>query len=317
MITTLTPNPSFDRTITVEDLVPGAVHRVGTTTTEAGGKGINVARALAAADFDATAVFPASERDGAILSELLDANGHLDTLVIPSDGQTRVNITCLEPDGRTTKLNEPGPQLDADALLNVVRSSAQDGQWFAGCGSLAPGLGHDFYRRMIDVAQATGARVAIDSSGEALKAAVRGAPTLIKPNQHELGELVGATLTTLGHVLEAARSVVGQGVHTVLVSLGADGAILVDREGTELHGITHSTEVRNTVGAGDAFLAGYLAAAVEAESSPSRRLSEALAWGRAAVRSPNTSFSPAGDGDRDAVVINDQPDQNREIQDDG
>ena len=139
----------------------------------------------------------------------------------------------------------------------------------------------------------------IDASGEPLIHAVQAGCDVIKPNHHELAALVDRTLETLGDVVDAAREVQQRGVATVVVSLGSRGALLVSEEGDLTFGYAPANEVRNTVGAGDAFFAGFLSAG----GSGNKALSEALAWGRAAVSSVSTAFPPATDEDRAAVVI--------------
>ena len=143
----------------------------------------------------------------------------------------------------------------------------------------------------------------MDSSGPSLEAALGAGPDLIKPNGEELAELVGRPLDTLGDVLAAAEEVRAEGVGAVLVSLGADGAVLIDEAGA-LHADTPSFVPASTVGAGDALLAGFLAA----HDNP---LAEALAWGAAAVSLPGSRMPGPDDIDRKAVRLHDTPDLDR------
>ena len=308
MIITITPNPSIDRTLRIDSLSPGDVHRVSTVTSEAGGKGINVARALALAGYKSACVYPGDSADGDFTKML----GGIDGLsVVPVDTSTgvRTNISIIETDGRTTKVNEPGEELSAahqdmifDAVANLAAEAADDSLWIAVCGSLPPGVSPDFAVRLRDHVGGQ-AKLAIDASGEALQRAAASGADLLKPNQHELAELVDRSLPTLGDIVDAAIEVQESGVETVVVSLGGDGALLVTKEGV-VHGTAPTNVVTNTVGAGDAFLAGFLSVAGSGNHGPdSTALSEALSWGRAAVASPSTAFPPATDDDRSAVVI--------------
>lgn len=307
MIVTVTPNPSFDRTVAVDELEIGEVHRIHNARTEAGGKGVNVSRALALAGVTNTCILPANCRDAVEFTALLGQHSVLDVQVVNIAGAIRTNTSIIETDGTTTKLNESGPELDTHELLNLIDAVAELGanaSWIAVCGSLPPGAGADFTRRIIEHAQDTGTRVAIDASGEPLAQAVAGRCQLIKPNHEELAELVGRDLQSLGDITDAALEVQQRGIEIVVVSLGADGALLVSGD-DHIHGVAPSDSVRNTVGAGDAFLAGFLSTS----DGGAQSLSEALAWGRAAVQSAATSFPPATEADRAAVRLSDTIDR--------
>lgn len=311
MIVTVTPNPSFDRTVAVDELEVGEVHRIRSAQTEAGGKGVNVSRALALGGVENTCIFPANERDAVIFTELLGQHAGLRVDVVDIQGSIRTNTSIIESAGRTTKLNESGPELDTHELLNLIDAVASAGTnaaWIAVCGSLPPGAGSDFTKRIIEHAHGTGTRVAIDASGDPLAQAVAGKCHLIKPNHEELAELVGRELHSLGDVADAATEVQQSGIEIVVVSLGADGALLVSEHG-QIHGVAPVDVVRNTVGAGDAFLAGFLSTG----DGGAQSLSEALAWGRAAVQSAATSFPPAADADRAAVRLSDTIDRSIQV----
>ena len=140
--------------------------------------------------------------------------------------------------------------------------------------------------------------MAIDASGDALGAAVDGNVALIKPNRDELAGVVGRELPTLGAVADAAIEVRDGGVSGVVVSLGSSGALLADESGL-MHGTAPTDVVKNTVGAGDAFMAGFLYGGGAGPDA----LREALSWGRAAVQSATTSFPPATDADRASVTL--------------
>ncbi len=290
MIVTLTPNPSLDRTLQLDRLVRGGVHRALGGRIDPGGKGVNVSRALSAHGITTTAVLPLGGPDGARLAELLDGLGVI-VSAVPVAGSVRSNITVAEPDGTTTKLNEPGPTLteaECSTLVDAVVALAGPGTWVVGSGSLPGGLPDSFYADLLIPLHAAGAQVAIDSSGEAMRAVLAGSgaslPDLIKPNHEELAEAVGRPLPTLGAVVEAARELQARGVGTVLASLGAAGAVLVDAE-TALHGEARIAAPVSTVGAGDALLAGYLSQAA-AGASARDCLTAALAWGAAATSLP-------------------------------
>lgn len=313
MITTLTPNPSLDRTMLVDALMRGAVIRAQQNWTEPAGKGVNIARALAANGIPGRAVFPSGGANGQEICRLLTVDG-VDFTPVPIAGAVRSNVSVVEPDGTTTKLNEAGPTLSAnevDALIAAVVETSTPGEWVAASGSLAPGMTDDFYARLGHRLATAGVKLAVDTSGPALRAAVEGSPGLLKPNRHELSELVGHPITTVGEVVSAAREVRAGGVGQVLVSLGPDGAVLVD-DAAVLHGEVSVDRVGNTVGAGDALLAGFLAGGAGGSGS----LANALAWARAAVRSEQTSMAPPKAADAAAVRITADIDLDRRLEDD-
>jgi 1-phosphofructokinase len=310
VIVTVTPNPSIDRAIEVAELVRGAVLRAVGGAVDPGGKGINVARALAANGRDARAVYPSGGAEGRQLTELLAAAG-IDVASVTIGHPVRSNISVLEPDGTTTKLNELGPELspeEVEDLIATTAKAAEDASWIAGCGSLPPGAGDDFYARLLARLHEHGARVALDSSGPAFTAALVARPDLVKPNHEELAEATGREVATLGDAVDAANALREQGVGTVVVSLGADGALLVSDAGT-VHGIARAERPRSTVGAGDALLAGFLAAGGQGPEA----LAEGLAWGTAAVQLPGSQMPTPADLDHDAVRLNDTIDRNRPL----
>jgi 1-phosphofructokinase len=305
VIVTVTPNPSIDRTVQIDRLERGGLIRAGEATAEAAGKGLNVSRALAGQGVPTTAVVPIA-RDSAstYLALLADA---VPVQAVPVAGTVRINISLVEPDGRVTKVNEPGPRLepaDVDAILAAV-AGAGPASWIVGCGSLPPGAPTDFYARLATLGSAD-RRVAVDSSGEALAGGTRAGVALVKPNLAELEAIAGRRLITLGEAIDAACEVVSRGVGAVLLSMGRDGAIFVDADGALTHAEAAIDDAVNTVGAGDALLAGFLAAGADSASLP-----EAIAWSVAAVRSPGTRMRAVTDADRAEVIVHDRVDRDR------
>jgi 1-phosphofructokinase len=312
MIVTVTLNPSLDRTIEVDALVRGTVHRAGPVRLDAGGKGVNVARALSANGLKARAVLPTGGRDGEALAALLVSAG-IDHVAVPIREGVRTNVSVVEPDGTVTKLNTPGPLLgqeELEACLSAILAACADTGWVACSGSLPPGVPADVYARLTTALHAAGCAVAIDTSGEALSAALPARPDLVKPNLEELSAVVGRPLATLGEAVAAAREVHGRGAGAVLCSLGADGALLVDARDA-VHGEAAVEAVASTVGAGDAMLAGFLAAGGRGRDA----LCEALAWGAAAVQLPGSRMPEPGDVRRAAVTLHAGVDPDRRLRD--
>ena len=305
---TVTLNPSLDRTVELPRLAVGEVLRATGGHLHPGGKGVNVARALLANGRRAVAVLPAGGAVGAQLATLLSDEG-VESVVVPIAGQTRSNVTVAETDGTVTKINEPGPRLAQDELESVVGAAvdaAGPGSWVVLCGSLPAGAAPDTYALIVRRLRDRGVRVAVDTSGPALVEAVAAGPDLVKPNAEELAEAVGRELASRADVIAAARELRDAGAGQVLVSLGADGAVLVGDE--VLVGTSVAAVPRSTVGAGDAFLAGYLAAH---DDGPRAALASALAWGAAAVQLPGTQMPGPSDIDPATATVlpDDQTDE--------
>ncbi len=315
MIVTVTLNPSIDRTVTLTaPLTRGAVHRVSSVTTEPGGKGVNVARALTLAGVDAVALLPAPATDPMVIA--LSATA-VPFRCVPSAGPVRTNLAITEHDGTTTKLNEPGAALDAtaiDALTRSVTASAESATWVVLSGSLPPGVPDHWYAEVVALLAPYPCRVAIDTSEGPLAALVaafdRAAPDLIKPNAEELAGVLGYSPQALEAavaqgdpepVVEAARQLVDRGVRAVLATLGASGAVLVDETGSWM-ATPPPIIARSTVGAGDASLAGYLRADVGG-AVPPERLQMAVAYGSAAAALPGSALPTPAQVDINAVRV--------------
>lgn len=316
MIVTVTANPSVDRTIEIDELRRGEVLRARGGRVDPGGKGVNVSRALAAGGRATIAVLPSGGAEGGQLAGLLEPQG-VAVVQVPIGGAVRSNVSVVEPDGTVTKINEVGPRLtpaEVEALEQVVAGLAPRAEWVVCAGSLPAGVGTDFYARLVGVLRPAGGRIAVDTSGEPLARCIDAGPDLLKPNHEELAELVGRPLRTYGEVVDAARAVIARGPRALLVSLGADGALLVTAD-TALHGAATVARVRSTVGAGDATLAGFLsagpasAAALDGDSAAGvRALTYAVAYGAAAVSLPGSVMPTPSDLDLDAVQVTDSPD---------
>jgi 1-phosphofructokinase len=295
MIATLTPNPSLDRTLFVDTFIRGAVNRCTATLVEPSGKGINVALALHSHGVPVLALFPVGGPAGVQLVQLLDA-ADLPYRTVPISGTIRTNVSIIEADGTSSKINEPGPTLASEEVAELVRTalgSCNSADWLAICGTLPNGFSERHLVEAVRAGHTAGLRVAVDTSGSTLRDVLSATPQLVKPNTHELAEVTGQVIHTIGDVIAAAEQLRAKGLGTVLVSLGRDGAVLVDGTAA-LHGRTEAVPVINTVGAGDAFLAGYLAADANA-SPPADRLALALRWGATAVQHQGTLFSRVDD----------------------
>jgi 1-phosphofructokinase len=295
MIVTLTPNPSLDRTLFLDTFTLGAVNRCTATLVEPSGKGVNVALALHSHGVPVLAVLPIGGPAGEQLVQLLDAAG-LPYRSLTIAGTIRTNVSMIEADGTSSKINEPGPTFTLEEVAELVRTtldSCSSADWLAICGTLPNGFSERHLVEAVRAARTAGLRVAVDTSGSTLRAVLSAAPHFVKPNAHELAEVTGRLIRTIGDVMAAAEQLRANGLGTVLVSLGRDGAVLVDGNGA-LHGRAAAVTAVNTVGAGDAFLAGYLAADASALLAADR-LASALRWGATAVQHQGTLLSRVDD----------------------
>lgn len=285
MIITLTPNPSLDRTIYLPNLELGEVNRAVSVRVDPGGKGVNIARALRNNGYPTRAIVPLGGRTGEFMRRLLRETG-VDFVESPFQDETRTNTAIIDQQGRTTKVNEPGPvpsQGELEALIEVTLTQSANAKWLALCGTLPMSTPASFFAQIISN---TSAPVAVDTSGMALAVAVKAKPDLIKPNNEELAELIGRELKTLNDVINAAHSIVQQGVSIVVASLGSLGAVMV----TEADWYFASATVakpQSTVGAGDSLLAGTLQALSQG-ASYAEALKQGVAWGAAAVSLPGS-----------------------------
>ncbi|RDV11704.1 1-phosphofructokinase family hexose kinase [Arthrobacter sp. RT-1] len=320
MIVTFTANPSLDRTVALPGpLERGEVQRAVSVSQESGGKGVNVSRALVASGLESVAVLPGADSDPVLAGLRQSA---VPFVSLPIGEPLRTNVALTEPGGVTTKINEPGPLLDEnqqEALIKLLLESSRGASWVVMAGSLPPGFPADFYataaQRLRSSADGAAPRIAVDSSGQPLAAALTGGaagmPDLLKPNAEELAELAAAAgfAPATADELEAdpaaaaaaAAAVVRTGVGAVLATLGSKGAVLVTADGAWL--ATHPPVAAvSTVGAGDSALAGYLLAHGQG-AAPADCLRQAVAHGAAAASLPGSTVPAVHQTTPDAVTI--------------
>jgi 1-phosphofructokinase len=265
-IVTLTLNPALDQTIVLDTLTAGTVHRARSVRTHAGGKGVNVACCLADWGLPVTATGILGGDNAAVFTQVLAEKGVADRFVrVP--GATRTNLKLLDRlTGDTTDINLPGLAVGADDLRSA-RAALLDHAGAGGlvvlAGSLPEGVPPGIYADFIRDLDARGARVILDASGVAFAAALAAGaaarPYAVKPNRHELEEWAGHALPSLADVRAAAERLRAEGIAAVVTSLGAEGALFLTADGAVL-ARPPATAVTSTVGAGDALVAGLVAA---------------------------------------------------------
>jgi 6-phosphofructokinase 2 len=298
-IVTLTMNPALDIATATETIVPATKLRCEAPRYDPGGGGINVARAVHMLGGEALAIFPAGGASGQMIQALL-GHEHVPQIAIAVAGITRESLAVVEKSsGRQYRFLLPGPALagpDQERVLDALAAHAKGAGFLVASGSLPPGVPDDFYGRVGALARRAGARFVLDSSGAALIGA-GGGIDLIKASIHELQHLRGRTLPDAAAQEEAAEAVVAEGRCAVMVvSLGADGALLATREGVRRLPAVPVAAL-SSIGAGDSMLAGILVALARG-----RPLLDAvrfgMAAGAAALLRPGTELCRREDAER-------------------
>lgn len=260
---TVTCNPAVDHTLSIPNFTAGAVNRVAHERCHPGGKGVNVAAALADAGHRVAVTGFLGRDNAAPFTAMFAAHGIADAFV-RLDGATRTGIKIADPARHlTTDINFPGLSPSAADLAEL---SARLDRLYARivvlAGSLPPGVEPAFYGQLTEALVGRGRRVVVDTSGEPLRKALAARPHVVKPNQHELETLLGRPLDGLAAIIAAARELIAGGVEEVVVSMGKDGACFVGR-GDVVVARPPAVTVASTVGAGDAMVAGLVAAELE------------------------------------------------------
>ena len=292
MITTVTMNPAVDKTVTIEGFAIGAVNRIVSSRVDAGGKGINVSKVICQLGGKSRAAGFLAGQAGRFIKEYLDQQGIENRFhFIP--GETRTNLKVVDTSGKTnTDINEPGPELAAAAreglqedLLNTM--GAEDILVLS--GSVPANVEKTVYREWIEAARQRDIKTLLDADGELLRQGLEAGPYLVKPNIHELENLLGCNLATTEEVLAAADKLRAlHKIENVVVSLGSEGALFVGPRVLLAEGI--KVPVKSTVGAGDAMV-GALAFALDQAYSFEQAAILAVAAGTAAVTMDGTQAS--------------------------
>jgi 1-phosphofructokinase family hexose kinase len=259
-VATVTLNPAIDRTVTIPNFTVGIVNRVEQIQSHPGGKGINVASALADHGHRVAATGFLGRANVGPFEDLFVEKKIADHFIRIA-GQTRIGIKITDPvRTQTTDINFPGQSptaRDLDALQEKI--ATLEAGWFVLAGSIPPGVAQTIYRDLIAALRLRGKKVLLDASGASFPDAVAAAPNIIKPNMHEFQELVGRSLSDPRAVVEAAREIISRGIELVAVSMGKEGACFVTA-GEAVVARPPDIIVQSTVGAGDAMVAGILSA---------------------------------------------------------
>ena len=290
MIYTITLNPALDRTLWVERIRADDSNRIKKEERYAGGKGIDVSRVLTMLGVGSTALgfvggFTGAELEGRLLNEGISCD------FIRISGETRTNIIMNDMStGGQSVFGASGPVIEPYELMQMIHKveGLEHPEMVIISGSIPPGVHPKIYRKIIEIAKNRNAKVILDADGEALVEGTQAFPDIIKPNIHELSRLVGVELKELDDIIDAARSVQKKGIGLLLVSMGAKGLLLIG-ERESYHAAHPEVIVKNTIGAGDSAVAGFVYALTESKSLK-EALAYAVAAGTATTLMPGTAL---------------------------
>ena len=263
MIYTVTFNPSLDYIVSVKDFRPGMTNRTSSELMLAGGKGINVSIVLGNLGIKSTALGFIAGFTGDEIVRRLHNGGINSEFIKINDGISRINIKLKSIDG--TEINGQGPHIESshiEQLMNRLRR-LESGDILVLAGSIPAGISDNIYKDIMDMLKDKGVQIVVDATSRLLTNVLEYKPFFIKPNQHELGDIFNVTLNTQEEVIPYALELKKMGAVNVCVSMGGKGAILVADDGNVYKAKAPDGILKNSVGAGDSLVAGFLSGWIE------------------------------------------------------
>ena len=287
MIYTVTFNPSIDYIVRLENFTAGEINRVNYEQILPGGKGINVSIVLKNLGHDSTALGFLAGFTGIAMQQMLHSFGVTDDFVRLDDGFSRINVKIKAES--ETEINGQGPVIteEAQRALFAKLDRLQSGDTLVLAGSIPNTLPDDIYERIMEHLEGRGIRIVVDATKNLLRRVLKYRPFLIKPNNHELGEMFGVELKTDDDIIFHAKKLQEEGATNVLISMAGDGAILLPAEGVFYRSAAPKGTLVNSVGAGDSMVAGFLAGFMESDGSYEHAFYMGVATGSASAFSPN------------------------------
>lgn len=263
LIYTVTFNPSLDYIVGVKDFKLGATNRTSYEQMLAGGKGINVSYVLKNLGFESTAIGFLAGFVGEELKRRIVADGINADFLTLEDGISRINVKLKDIDG--TEINGMGPDIAPDKVkeLRAKINALNAGDILVLAGSIPQSMPDTIYMDIMADLQGRGVNIVVDATRDLLMNVLSYKPFLIKPNNHELGEIFGVELSTREEVVPYAKKLQEKGARNVLVSMAGEGAVLIDENGREYMSEAPEGKVVNAVGAGDSMVAGFIAGYLE------------------------------------------------------
>ena len=259
MIYTVTFNPALDYVVRMDELALGQVNRTVSEDVQLGGKGINVSWVLRELGHENVALGFVAGFTGKAIEDGLAAKGVATDFIHLPAGLTRINVKLKA--GEETEINGKGPDISAEALEELLHKldALGEGDVLVLAGSIPASMPSDVYESILARLEGKKVLCAVDATRDLLVNVLKYRPFVIKPNNHELGEIFGRTLTTDEEIRECAAKLQEQGARNVLVSMAGDGAMLLDENGVCHRLAAHKGKVKNSVGAGGSMVAGFLA----------------------------------------------------------
>ena len=287
MIYTVTFNPSIDYIVRLENFTAGEINRVNYEQILPGGKGINVSIVLKNLGHESTALGFLAGFTGVAMQQMLHSFGVTDDFVRLDDGFSRINVKIKAES--ETEINGQGPVIteDAQRALFAKLDRLTSGDTLVLAGSIPNTLPDDIYERIMEHLEGRGIRIVVDATKNLLRRVLKYRPFLIKPNNHELGEMFGVELKTDDDIIFHAKKLQEEGATNVLISMAGDGAILLTAEGVFYRSAAPKGTLVNSVGAGDSMVAGFLAGFMESDGSYESAFYMGVATGSASAFSPN------------------------------
>jgi len=287
MIYTVTFNPSIDYIVRLERLTPGEINRVNYEQILPGGKGINVSIVLKNLGHESTALGFTAGFTGTAMRQMLAAFGVAEDFVSLADGFSRINVKIKAEE--ESEINGQGPVITANAQRALFDrlDRLKSGDTLVLAGSIPNTLPDDMYERIMEHLAGRGIRIVVDATKNLLRRVLKYRPFLIKPNNHELGEMFGTVLKTDDEIVAHAKKLQEEGAENVLVSMAGDGAILLTHEGVFCRCAAPKGTLVNSVGAGDSMVAGFLAGYMESGGDYERAFYMGVATGSASAFSEN------------------------------
>jgi len=289
-IATVTLNPAIDQTVRVDNFRPNRVNRAQAISFDASGKGVNVASFLADYGHDIAVTGYLGQANVNIFEQFFAFKG-IDDCFVRIPGNTRINVKVVdEVNQQTTDINMPGqtpPQEAMNTLLQTIEQLANSCDWFVLSGSLPPHVPTTIYATIITQLKRQKKHIILDTSGEALRDGIEAGPTIVKPNIEELQHLMNHSLTSEAEIQQVAHQLLNEDIKLVVVSMGRQGAMLVE-QATTLIATPPAITVKKTFGAGDAMVAGLVTAQIQGLSlADCGRLATAFSVGAIAHLSYN------------------------------
>ena len=296
MIYTVTFNPSLDYIVRMDHFEAGAINRVSYEQVLAGGKGINVSIVLHNLGHESTALGFVAGFTGAEIEHKLDAFPVKHDFVHLENGFSRINVKAKAEN--ETEINGQGPDISEAAQKKLFEKldTLGKGDTLVLAGSIPKTLPDDIYERIMERLDGRGIRIVVDAEKKLLLNVLKYHPFLIKPNNHELGDMFGVVLKTDEEIVTYAKKLQEKGATNVLISMAGDGAILLTADGKHYKSPAPKGKLVNSVGAGDSMVAGFLTGCIESHDDLETAFYMGVATGSASAFRENLATRPEVEG---------------------